>query len=107
MVAIQIKGSFGRLTVINVYIDGNHDRTLHALQCFLITQESTIANKPDDYILIGGNFNKHHPLWENNKNTKLLSPSAIKKAEILIDLLTEHDFEMALPPDIPHSHAIN
>ena len=43
-----------------------------------------------------GNFNRHHLLWDKNEDN-LFTGQALRAAETLINLLAEHDMEMALP----------
>lgn len=45
-------------------------------------------------------FNRHHPLWDNDSNHRLFTSEALARAEILVDLVTEWDMHMALPKDI-------
>ena len=46
-----------------------------------------------------GNFNRHHPLWEEDKNRRLFSPPHL--IDPLIDTIQEFDMILALPPGIP------
>ena len=54
---------------------------------------------PTDCMLWLGNFNCHHPLWEADSNHHLFSSADMMNP--LINLITEYDMKMALPPDIP------
>lgn len=46
-----------------------------------------------------GDFNRHHPLWEELRNAHLFSNSAL--TEPLLDLVHSYGMCMALPPGIP------
>ena len=48
-----------------------------------------------------GDFNRHNPWWEDASNSRLFTNTNLEKAQILIDLLTEHNMDLALPPAIP------
>jgi hypothetical protein len=48
-----------------------------------------------------GDFNRHHPLWDEERNAHLFSPSNLDLAQPLIDLVSEHNLLMALPKDLP------
>jgi hypothetical protein len=48
-----------------------------------------------------GDFNRHHPLWDDDKNTHLFTTQALRNAEGIINLLAEHDMQMPLPKGVP------
>lgn len=50
-------------------------------------------------MILAGDFNCHHPLWEPDTNHHLLSPPAL--LDPLLDLLTEFDMIQALLPGLP------
>jgi len=54
-----------------------------------------------------GDFNRHHPYWDNPSNLRLFTDSATVAAELLIEVVEEARLEMALPSGIPtHCHSI-
>jgi hypothetical protein len=48
-----------------------------------------------------GDFNRHHPLWDNGEDTHLFTQQANRIAEGLIGLIADFDLVMALPKGIP------
>ncbi|EPS99056.1 hypothetical protein FOMPIDRAFT_1091593, partial [Fomitopsis schrenkii] len=48
-----------------------------------------------------GDFNRHHPIWEDERNTHLLTAKYLDDAQPLLNLLSAFDFRMLLPPAIP------
>jgi len=48
-----------------------------------------------------GNFNRHHPMWEDEENERLFTHQNLDSASTLIDLLADHDMQMTLPHGIP------
>jgi hypothetical protein len=48
-----------------------------------------------------GDFNRHHPLWDNDEDARLFTQQANRIAEGLIGLITDFDLIMALPKGIP------
>jgi hypothetical protein len=48
-----------------------------------------------------GDFNRHHPLWDDDKDTHLFTRQALRDAEGIINLIAEHDMVMALPKGLP------
>ena len=48
-----------------------------------------------------GNFNRHHPLWDNDKDTHLFTQQATRAAEELIELIAMFNLDMVLPKGTP------
>jgi len=46
-----------------------------------------------------GDFNRHHPLWELDRNCHLNSTK--ENIQPLLDLIQNHNMEQILPPDTP------
>jgi hypothetical protein len=52
-------------------------------------------------MLWAGDFNRHHPLWDNDEDDRLFTPQALADAEHLISLTSDLDMCMTLPKGIP------
>ena len=50
-----------------------------------------------NHMVWAGDFNRHHLLWDNDKDTHLFTQQALWNAEGIIDLIAEFDMEMTLP----------
>jgi len=48
-----------------------------------------------------GDFNRHHPMWDSAKNSRLFTRAALTEAQELISILADYDMTMALPEGIP------
>ena len=48
-----------------------------------------------------GDFNQHHPMWDEERNRHLFTTRAIEELEELITLAADCDMYMALPKDMP------
>ena len=48
-----------------------------------------------------GDFNRHHPLWDNNNNIHLFTQQANNQAEKLIELIATYNLNMALLKGTP------
>ena len=48
-----------------------------------------------------GDFNRHHPMWDSAKNSRLFTRAALMEAQELISILADYDMTMALPEGIP------
>ena len=99
IMAIRLNGSFGYCTIMNIYNDCTTNKTTTALKEYLDTNKHIAIPNPTNHLFWLGDFNRHHPLWEPDSNRRLYnSPDMINP---LLNLITEHDMLMSLPPDIP------
>jgi ribonuclease HI len=94
---VQTCGDFGRVTLINIYNDGDHSHTLDKLRRFLRTRRADIMSKQNDYVIWLGDYNRHHALWELERNSHLCDGAGERAAQPLIDLLADFDMVMPLP----------
>src|SRR5579875_1069891 len=46
-------------------------------------------------------------MWDNLSNTHLFTAANLNAAQVLIDLVTQHNMSMVLPPSIPTPEASN
>ena len=53
-----------------------------------------------------GDFNRHHPLWDDPTNQHLFTTHNLTEAQKLIDLTEKHNLEQVLPPGIPTLQAL-
>ena len=98
---IQMAGEYGRLTIINIYNDCTHARTLRAVREFLRVNRAEIMSRPDDHLIWAGDFNRHHPLWDDELDDRLFTPAALEDAGKLIEILADLNLKMALPKGQP------
>ena len=99
---VEIQMEDGPMRIYNIYNDCNNSLALEALNLHLIDIQTTDATTVEDSPMIWvGNFNRHHPIWDELRNDHLFTSTNLNKAETLIDLLAEHDMEMALPAELP------
>ena len=107
---IQLNGSWGDLTLFNIYNDCEKNDTISQLEAFthkLITHagQNTENAKP---VIWMGDFNRHHPHWDNPTDTRLFTRTAMDNAEILISAVAGLGLDLALPPGIPtHLHNVS
>ena len=66
--AIQLKGEFGHCTIFNIYNDCTNNDTTDALKLYLDTNLLIALPHPLDHMFWFGDFNRHCPLWEEDKN---------------------------------------
>jgi ribonuclease HI len=101
LVAIQINGTHGDVIIIGIYNDCTHSTSLTILDSFLKQRQTGIQRADPTHILWCGDFNRHHPYWDEERNRHLFTARAIREAETLLGLIADHHMVMALPKDIP------
>ena len=105
IMGIQIKVLDQTFIIINVYNACEHNNTLNAVSTFL-TSRFPDDHVPDNtHIILGGDFNRHHPLWEEPRNSHLKSSELLLLP--LMNLIRQADLRMALPPCIPTLEALS
>jgi len=96
---VHFRGDNGYLSIFNIYNEiTNHD-TIHCLDLFLNSNAQLIRPTSTDSILWLGDFNRHHPIWEDEANECLYEVEEFISP--LIDLLYKNDMLLALPKGIP------
>ena len=102
MVAICINTETGPVIVINIYNDQNHQDTLYKLSNFLIgLGDQPAFSEGNCHIILLGDLNRHHPLWNDDRNTQLTTTTYLNEAQPLLDLLSDFDLHLLLPKGIP------
>jgi hypothetical protein len=101
MVGVQIHRDFGTIRFINVYNDCTHNRTLDVLCDYM--SDPTMRDCPAlplRYVW-QGDFNRHSPLWDEERNSHLFTPAATRLVQPLLNLLSQYGMKMLLPKDTP------
>jgi len=105
----SLKGDWGKMYIFNIYNKGNSNRTIQALEQFYRTHPE-IADQLDRgsvHTIWLGDFNRHHPHWDDPSDAHLFMEVALAAAETLIDLVASLGLELGLPSGIPtHLHNI-
>ena len=99
--AVQLRGPYGSLSIFNIYNDCTHSRNETALKRYIQVNANTILATEDHHMLWAGDFNRHHPLWDNDEDEHLFTQQAMRLAGKLIDLISTYDLSMSLPKGIP------
>ena len=105
---IQLNGNWGKLTLFNIYNDGNNNETISLLTKFHHENRTLLGQEEGNaHIIWLGDFNRHHPHWDDPNDTRLFTGEAVKNAEALIEAVAEVGLDLALPSGIPtHLHNV-
>ena len=102
VVVIQFQGPFGKMTLFNIYNDGEKQDTPPVIRQFLDTSIQLVQPTAEDHMLLLGDINCHHTLWEEERNRHLCEPqTAQDNANAWIELLADYGLSQALPKDKP------
>ena len=105
---VRISGSWGRITIFNIYNDCLHDRTIHELTRFHRTNHGTLIGNDTTsntaHVVWVGDFNRHHPAWDRPEDSRLFTRETLEAAETLIKATADLQLDMALPAGIPTHH---
>ena len=107
---IQINGNRGKITIFNIYNDCNSNDMIHQLEVFNHATSTSVTGSTmeEDSVIWLGDFNRHHPHWDDPADTRLFTPVATSDAEILISAIAGAGLDLALPPGIPtHVHNVS
>jgi hypothetical protein len=104
----QITGNWGKITVFNIYNNGESEETVRQLTEYHSTNRASLERTPqgEAHIIWLGDFNRHHPYWDNPEDSRLFMNEATEAAEKLIEAVADTGLELALPSGIPtHEHS--
>lgn len=92
----------GRLLSINVYFNCKDMATAKLLHRYLIRKHAALW-PGDDQLMVAGDFNSHHQLWDRDEDCRLFTPEAARRAEQVLLMAADEDegLVMALPRGLP------
>ena len=97
--AVRFKGDNGYLSLLNIYNEITNNDTLTYLDSFLTRNAHIVRPSVRDCVIWVGDFNRHHPMWEEDANERLFEPADYIAP--FIDLLYRNEMLLALPKGIP------
>ncbi|KDQ26830.1 hypothetical protein PLEOSDRAFT_1084565 [Pleurotus ostreatus PC15] len=100
-------GPAGWIRIINIYNDCRHDQSLKAVDDFLTGERESNDEARHDQMIWAGDFNRHHPMWDEERNHHLFTPRNLEAAERLIDLADQFRMVMKLEKGVPTLQALN
>ena len=107
---IQVRETWGKLTIFNIYNDGRHNNMINLLSEYMYKNANELSNSEIDNApsIWLSDFNRHHPHWDNPDNTCLFTNEAVAAAEALIEVVAEAGLNMVLLSNTPtHLHNIS
>lgn len=106
--SVSLEYDTGLLHIFNIYNPQDSQQVLRTLaRATQAACEGRNDHLDDPLVVWLGDFNCHHPAWEDPANTHLLTERYLDDAQPLLDLLAAFDFHMLLPPSHPTLEAAN
>lgn len=105
--AIMINTSLGRTDIYNIYLDGTHANEITLLTNTIDERQNLLHIRRPKHMIWAGDFNRHHPLWDENRNKHLFTHENLTKAQIIIDMQVKYNMSQVLPKGIPMLIATN
>ena len=93
--------------LFNIYNDGKHNNTIRLLTKYHRDNQSNIGYNASGNVhtIWVGDFNRHHPYWDDLGDDRLFTREATTAAELLIEAVAKNGLELALPWGIlTHCH---
>lgn len=87
--------------IINVYNDCHHSDSLDTVRSLLQSRQQTRSPDQHEEVILLGDFNRHHPLWDEPRNHHLFTAANLDAAQTLLNLTADFSLQMALPPYLP------
>ena len=97
---IIISSPHGRIIVYNVYNDCTHSHSLQVLRESIDNIRRTNDLQTNHMIWLG-DFNRHHPMWDDVCNTQLFTNANLDAAEYLLHMIADYGMEMTLAAGTP------
>jgi len=106
---VQFLGEWGKLTIFNIYNEGANNSTIN-----LLTKYQRDNHQKLEHCQTGnmrqiwlGDFNQHHPYWDDPNDLRLFTDVAITTAESLIEAVANAGLDLVLPRGtLTHCHSV-
>ena len=102
---IHLKGDFRHCSIFNIYNNCDDNSTTNSLHAYLTANPTLALPSPTDHMLWLSDFNRHHLLWEEDRNHRLYNLAAL--IDPLMDLISNYDMLLTLPLGIPTYETTN
>lgn len=94
----------GTFHMFNIYLDGedNSPLTILARTCRRLRRGAVHdGSESTHHIFWAGDFNRHHPMWDEERNHHLFTPTNLDRAQPLLNIIAAFDMHMLLEEGTP------
>ena len=101
---VCIYGDFSMIDIFNIYNDRANNDSLKVLKGIMRGRggrnKARNRLREKEGVIWLGDFNMHHPLWDEERNTHLFTRAALEVVQTLLNMISIYDMHMALAKDI-------
>jgi len=97
MTTIHVCTAVGKVIILDIYYDCTNADMIYKICSFLTDHCDTLMMQDLGHMIWHGDFNCHHPMWDEECNSHLFTVAAMTGAELLILLIANFGTSMALP----------
>ena len=100
---VRIHGTYRTICIINIYNDCANNGSLTVVEEFMRRREerARLGTRGRERVIWLGDFNRHHPIWDEERNSHLFMRAALEASQPLLDLISIYNMQMVLPKNIP------
>src|ERR1700735_1375941 len=99
--AVELSGTYGKIRIFNIYNDCKNNEALKHVATYMKANPATNSLMTATHHLWLGDFNRHHPLWDEPRNAHLFTKNNLDLTQPLLNMLNRFNMKMALPAGIP------
>src|SRR5882672_6317821 len=97
----------GSVLIINTYNDNTNVESMRkVVQYTRRVEQEGREGRVRPHILWLGDFNSHHPMWDEARNSHLFMRASLDRAQDTIEVAADHDLQMILPKGAPTLQAM-
>ena len=105
VMGVRLHGGFGTIDIVNVYNNCTNNNSLKVVERYMRGRgdKSRARNRlrGREGVVWLGDFNRHHPLWDEERNAHLFTKAALEATQPLLVMISNYDMHMVLAKDIP------
>ena len=90
---VQIHRTYGTICITNIYNDCANNGSLAVVEEFMRRREERARSgtRGRESVIWLGDFNRHHPIWDEERNSHLFIRVALEVSQPLLDLISKYN----------------
>src|SRR6266852_625901 len=106
---IQLSGLWGKLSIFNIYNDCQHNQMVNMLTNYHHRNMPSVGVNTSEtmHCIWLGDFNRHHPHWDNSSDTRLFTADVMKEQRCLSTQFQKLDLKWYSPVACQHTSTMS
>ena len=90
---VCLHGQFGVIHILNIYNNCENNRSLRVVEDYMRGRggRAMDGDGEKEKVIWLGDFNRHHLVWDEERNTHLFTRAALEVAQPLLNMVSFHD----------------